>query len=124
MTLVAPDLDEIRACLDEVKDPCSLGAGTPLGLGEMGMIERVLIDDDQIVVGLRLTAPSCYMHGWFIEEINREVGSVAPGWKVQVEFDAGMNWSPDLMSDEVKARRAEVNRRRAIELRERRQVAR
>ena len=90
---------EVLRILDEIKDPCSVGFGDPMGLAEMGLIRSVDISPaGDVNVCLRLTSPFCEMIGFFkttaLDKI-RELPSVG---SVVVEADSGFDWSPDFMS--------------------------
>ena len=70
---------QITAQLDEIKDPCSLAAGTPMGLAEMGLVDAVEIaDSGAVLVKLRLTSPFCHMIGYFTKEVARRIEAL-PG---------------------------------------------
>lgn len=100
--------DEILRVLDEIKDPCSVGFGDPMGLAEMGLIRDVEISlDGDVSVCLRLTSPFCEMIGFFkntaIDKI-RELPSVR---SVVIEADSGFDWSPEFMSPARQQQRRE-----------------
>ena len=98
--------ERIAAVLDEIHDPCSIATGDPLGLREMGLVERIDVAADGAVhVGIRLTSPTCIMVGLFRSEIEDRLRALgAPA--VEVSFDGGLDWSPDDMTEEVRRRRA------------------
>jgi metal-sulfur cluster biosynthetic enzyme len=111
MTVVsATELEErVRDCLRQVKDPCSVATGHPLHLEEMGLVKSVEADADggRVVVNLRLTSPTCVMVGYFVTEIQQLVGQALPEMEdVEVRFDHGFDWTPDMMSEEVRRERA------------------
>jgi metal-sulfur cluster biosynthetic enzyme len=90
---------EVLRILDEIKDPCSVGFGNPMGLTEMGLIRSVDVSPaGDVNVCLRLTSPFCEMIGFFkttaVDKI-RELPSVG---SVSVEADSGFDWSPEFMS--------------------------
>jgi metal-sulfur cluster biosynthetic enzyme len=102
--------DDIRACLREIKDPCSVATGHPLHLEEMGLVRSVEVDTgaSRAIIDLRLTSPTCVMVGYFVTEIEKLVREVAPQiTDVEVRFDQGFEWTPDMMSEDVKRARAE-----------------
>lgn len=104
----------IRATLDEIKDPCSLAVGTPLGLSEMGLVKDVAIGGDGAVrIALRLTSPFCHMIGFFKAEAIRRVGALEGVSSVELAADSGLDWSPADISPAGQARRAD--RLRAME---------
>jgi metal-sulfur cluster biosynthetic enzyme len=100
---------EIRSRINLIGDPCSVAHGTPTGLDDMGLVERVDIDPDgDVTVHLRLTSPSCYQIGYFANEIKKLVGEVSGVRSVEVQCDMGLDWSPSMMSDDARARRRET----------------
>jgi metal-sulfur cluster biosynthetic enzyme len=99
----------IRDCLHQIKDPCSVATGYPLHLEEMGLVKSVEVDADarRAVVDLRLTSPTCVMVGFFVTEIQRLVTEAIPEIdEVEVLFDRGFDWTPEMMSEEVRRARA------------------
>ena len=61
--------EQIVAALDQIKDPCSVATGLPMGLAEMGLIKAVRISEaGEVDIDLRLTAPFCHMINFFQEE--------------------------------------------------------
>jgi metal-sulfur cluster biosynthetic enzyme len=99
----------IRDCLHEIKDPCSVATGYPLRLEEMGLVKSVEVDAEagRAIVDLRLTSPTCVMVGYFVTEIQRLVTEAIPEIDdVKVLFDRGFDWTPDMMSEEVRRARA------------------
>lgn len=103
-----PDLAAaIRTTLDEIKDPCSLAAGTPLGLNEMGLVKHVAVGADGAVsIALRLTSPFCHMIGFFKAEALRRVGALEGVTSVELSADNGLDWSPRDIAPAAQARRA------------------
>lgn len=103
-----PDLEiAIRAVLDEIKDPCSLAAGTPLGLSEMGLVKTVAIaGDGSVAIDLKLTSPFCHMLGFFQAEAMRRVGALDGVSSVELTADNGLDWSPRDIAPAAQARRA------------------
>ncbi len=99
---------QIGRALGAVKDPCSVAAGTPLGLDEMGMVGRVEMGvDGAVTVWIKLTSPTCVLLGYFVSEIQAHVGAVEGVTSVEVIFDAGLDWEPDLMTASVSIERRE-----------------
>jgi metal-sulfur cluster biosynthetic enzyme/alkylhydroperoxidase family enzyme len=105
--LVMPlSITQIRQLLNTVGDPCSVANGTPLGLVDMGVIGDVTISRDrQIVIPLRLTSPSCYMVGYFIEEIRTKLSTLTDVEQIDVRPDLGLDWTPEMMTENGKERR-------------------
>jgi metal-sulfur cluster biosynthetic enzyme len=110
MALPRAELEErIRSCLHRIKDPCSVATGHPLHLEEMGLVKSIEVDseDGHVLVDLRLTSPSCVMVGYFVTEIQKLVREAIPDIAdVEVRFDQGFEWTPEMMSAEVRRARA------------------
>lgn len=98
---------DIRTALDSIEDPCSVAVGLPLGLAEMGLVERVEFAPGSGLVRLhlRLTSPTCMMAGYFATRA-QEVLRALPGIEaVQVQIDQGLDWTPDMMTASAQQRR-------------------
>ena len=98
----------IAAELDRILDPCSLASGAPMGLVEMGLVDRVDISGSgEVEVHLRLTSPFCHMIGFFHVEAERRLSALAGVRRVEVVADQGLDWSPARISPAAQARRAD-----------------
>jgi metal-sulfur cluster biosynthetic enzyme len=102
-----PELRElILAELDEIKDPCSLATGLPLGLAEMGLVREVAVSrDGSVTVELRLTSPFCHMIGFFKTEAAARIGRLPGVAAVTLNADNGLDWSPRNISPAAAERR-------------------
>jgi metal-sulfur cluster biosynthetic enzyme len=99
----------IREELDEIKDPCSLAAGQPMGLSEMGLVRDVEISaDGDVAIAMRLTSPFCHMIGFFKSETIKRIGALPGVRSVTMTADQGLDWSPNDISPSAAARRSEV----------------
>lgn len=109
-------LREINHRINSVGDPCSVAHGSPLGLVDMGMVESVVVGDDgHLRVGMRLTSPSCYMVGYFGEEIRARMADLPQITEVTVEFDTGLDWTPQLMTEAGRLKRRQALAARGVE---------
>ena len=110
-----PAEPDIRAILDEIKDPCSVAASIPMGLDEMGIVKSVNIaGSGQVEIGLRLTSPVCEMIGYMRNEAIAKIGALPGVTGVSVSYDSGLDWDHDMIAPEAQVRR----RRRLAMLRE------
>jgi metal-sulfur cluster biosynthetic enzyme len=76
-----------------------------MGLVEMGLIESVQAEGDELTVNLRLTSPVCMMVGLLTSQI-REAAMKVPGVSaVEVKCDQGLDWYPEDIDKEAVARR-------------------
>jgi metal-sulfur cluster biosynthetic enzyme len=97
---------DIRATLDDIKDPCSVAASIPMGLDEMGIVKSVAIaDSGQVDIGLRLTSPVCEMIGYMRKEAIARIGALPGVTGVSVSHDSGLDWDHDMIAPEAQARR-------------------
>lgn len=97
---------DIRAILDEIKDPCSVAASIPMGLDEMGIVKSVKIaGSGQVEIGLRLTSPVCEMIGYMRKEAMAKIGALPGVTGVSVSHDSGLDWDHDMISPAAQARR-------------------
>ncbi|MFN0193280.1 MAG: metal-sulfur cluster assembly factor [Aestuariivirga sp.] len=94
----------VLAALDLIVDPCSRTIGHPLGIRQMGMVERVDIADGSVAVTLLPTFPACVFLGFFEAEVERRL--VALPWcnAVTVKFcPATQAWDESRLSPEAHA---------------------
>jgi len=104
---------EVRQLLDSIGDPCSVAQGVPMGIGEMGLVERVEVDPDgNVEIALRLTSPACMMVGYFKVEAERLARSIDGVRAVTVNSDTGLDWRPEMISPAAQARRRQALRER------------
>lgn len=103
-----PDLrhTNIIAALDEIKDPCSVANGTPMGLAEMGLIGTLDVSDTgEVAIEMRLTSPFCHMIGYFKVEAQERLMKLPGVTSVAFSADQGLDWSPAMMSATARERR-------------------
>lgn len=101
--------EAILAALDEIKDPCSVASGAPLGLVEMGLIKQLDISGTgEVDISLCLTAPFCHMIAFFQKESTTRVGALPGVTQVTLKPDNGLDWSPSRMSPAAQARRRQL----------------
>lgn len=101
-----PTEQDVRRCLDDIHDPCSVAAAVPMGLSEMGLVESVAIADSGAVqIGLRLTSPFCEMVPFMQKEAVKRVSALDGVTAVDVHHDAGLDWDHDLIAPAARARR-------------------
>lgn len=102
-----PSALAVREQLDEIVDPCSEARGTDISIVEMGLLKSVEVSDGHVHIDLRITSPSCMMVGYFIEQSQERVGSLAGVEEVTLSTDAGMDWREEMMADSALERREE-----------------
>ena len=101
--------ERILAELDQIKDPCSVASGSPLGLVEMGLIKQLEISETgEVHIQLCLTAPFCHMIAFFKKESSVRIGRLQGVTSVSLAPDNGLDWSPKRMSPAAQARREKL----------------
>ncbi len=107
------DIVEIDRRLDVVKDPCSLAAGTPLGLAEMGLVRGRDYDrtTGTLTVRLCVTSPACFLSGQMVDGIRGQLADIPGVRTVEVEIDSSHRWSHD---DATPAARDRLTHNRAV----------
>ena len=90
--------DDIRAQLNEIIDPCSIAAGAPAGLVEMGLVREVTVREapDGAVVRVRigLTEPGCMMGASFVVRARESLERLPGVGHVDVELEHDCDWTP------------------------------
>jgi metal-sulfur cluster biosynthetic enzyme len=98
------DLDPIHAALGRVVDPCSIATGVPINLLDMGMVKQVVDEQGVVCVTLRLTSPICWQAGNIIAAVEAAVGALPGVVSVECRLDPGVEWMPDMMSQDARAK--------------------
>jgi metal-sulfur cluster biosynthetic enzyme len=106
----------VRSALDEVRDPCSVAAGVPAGLVEMGLVQSLDVTDDPggavVRVAIRVTEPTCLMGPSFASGARARLARVRGVAQVVVELSDDPSWSPVDMTPAYRTRLAEHRRAR------------
>ncbi|HEX6715013.1 MAG TPA: iron-sulfur cluster assembly protein [Thermoleophilaceae bacterium] len=112
--------EAIRAELNTIVDPCSVAAGAPAGLVDMGLVRRLEVDETRggctIRLTIGLTEPGCMVGASFVARA-RELLSELPGVaRVDVALEHDCDWSPRDLDPEyaMRLRDARAVRRSAI----------
>lgn len=107
-----PTKDAVRRALDEVIDPCSAANGTNFSIVDMGLLEDIEIEGNNVTVAMHLTSPECMMIPHFMKEVDEKVGRLDGVESVDLETDYGFEWTPSMMSEKAKEVRRERMRTR------------
>jgi metal-sulfur cluster biosynthetic enzyme len=108
MSSERPTEEAVRARLEKVIDPCSEANGTDLNVIEMGLLKSIQIADGSVTVDLRVTSPHCMMTPFFVEQIEEHVEPLSGVDEVEVEFDAGFEWTPEYITEAGQQKRDRV----------------
>ena len=114
---------EIRAALDAVLDPCSVVAGAPAGLVQMGLVRALELREGEtgamIPVRIGVTEPGCLMGASFAAQARAQLERLDGVAHVEIELDHANDWMPRDM-DRNYSRRLDAmraTRRAALERR-------
>lgn len=107
----------VEAALNSVVDPCSAAAGAPAGLTEMGLVRGVEVapgvaGGQHVSVVIAVTHPGCMMAPVFAVRAERAVSELAGVESVDVDVDAGFQWSEEELSESYRSRLLDVRARR------------
>ncbi|EFL29243.1 conserved hypothetical protein [Streptomyces himastatinicus ATCC 53653] len=109
----------IREVLNGITDPCSITAGVPAGMDDMGLISDIQVRDDsddgggqRISVMFGLTDPTCMLLGSFANEARERLAALPGVTAVDVTLDHEMEWTPDMLAPHYQQRLAEHRERR------------
>ncbi|MFF5301956.1 metal-sulfur cluster assembly factor [Streptomyces sp. NPDC013161] len=103
---------QIRAALNEILDPCSITAGVPAGLDDMGLVGDIHVRDDgadgqRISVTVGVTEPSCVLIGSFATEARARLTALTGVSAVDVRLADDFDWTPDRLAPRYRQRLAE-----------------
>jgi len=88
----------IRAELNEIIDPCSVVAGAPAGLIEMGLVRGLSVHETpagmEIELRIGVTEPGCMMGASFAIKARERLEALAGVAAVDVQLDHTADWEP------------------------------
>lgn len=88
-------LDAVREALSVVYDPCSVAAGRPINIVDLGLVVSARVENDgDLVIVLRTTFPACTMAPHLVRAAEASAGEIVGVRSVRVEVDQGFTWSP------------------------------
>lgn len=104
--------DRIRAELDRITDPCSVAAGAPAGLVEMGLVRNLTVtpapDGAEVRLTIAVTEPGCLMGAAFAAQARDRLSALAEIGAVLVDIDHDADWLPSDLTPAYRLRLAEV----------------
>ena len=94
----------VRHCFESIYDPCSVAAGTPVSLYDMGLLKGwELSDEGRLAVRLCVTFGACTMAPHFVRAAEETLGKLEGVREVTVEIDTSVLWSTECMTDRGRA---------------------
>jgi metal-sulfur cluster biosynthetic enzyme len=95
----APALDaQIRDVLSHIHDPCSIAAGRPISLIDMGLVRGWTLERGTLTITFCVTFAGCTMAPHFTEAAARDLAVIEGIGRVCVRIDTDFVWTPDLMT--------------------------
>ena len=91
--------DRVVELLKTVYDP-----EIPVNVYDLGLIYRIELNDDltQLDVDMTMTAPSCPMADFIIEDVRQKLESIEGLTAVNVNLVFEPEWNKDMMTEEAK----------------------
>ena len=110
--------DDARAIFDSITDPCSVSAGAPLSILDMGIIEKCDIESDGLVrIALLPTFPGCRFVAIFEDVIRQRFEELEWCRAVEIDFlPPTVVWDESRMTTEARSRVEHVRQQRRREL--------
>ena len=104
-------IDQIRSFVQRtantIFDPCAMGAGLKIGMGDMGLIRTVEAQPAkagwQVSILIRFTGPECLNYFYFKQNLEREIGRHPQVRSVKVDFCEVFDWSFEAMAPAARA---------------------
>jgi metal-sulfur cluster biosynthetic enzyme len=104
--------DTVRAELNLIVDPCSVAAGAPAGLVEMGLIRALTVtptpEGASVQVRIGVTEPGCLMGAAFATQARQRLTALPGVHEVTIELDHAADWLPTDLAPTYQLRLAEV----------------
>jgi metal-sulfur cluster biosynthetic enzyme len=102
----------VRAAINTIIDPCSVALAEPVGLVDLGLLERVAVSGDAVEVTLIPTSPHCLFLGLFEEQVEERLSKLPWVRSVKVSLDEGETiWDKTRMAPQARER---LQRRRKV----------
>jgi metal-sulfur cluster biosynthetic enzyme len=106
--------DRVLEGLEDVIDPCSITAGAPLSVVDMGLLNELSVDADGAVhVSMRATSAMCTMIAGIMKVAEERLARVEGVTQVEIKLCSGAIWTEADMTErgrQVLAARRERSR--------------
>ncbi len=96
---VETDLDrQIKSALGQVYDPCSIAAGRPISLVDMGLVTEWAFADGALSITFCVTFAGCTMAPHFVEAARVELSKIKGVREVITQVDTDYIWTPPALA--------------------------
>ena len=90
--------DAIRAVLSRIHDPCSIAAGRPISVLDMGLVRGWELDAEGVLtVTFCVTFAGCTMAPHFAQAAADDLAALPQVTRVETVIDTDFVWTPDKM---------------------------
>lgn len=86
--------DQVRAVLARIHDPCSVAAGRPTSVLELGLVLGWALQDGVLRLRFCVTFPGCTMAPHFTEAAARDLAALPGVERVETTVDTAHDWTP------------------------------
>ncbi|TDV48664.1 metal-sulfur cluster assembly factor [Actinophytocola oryzae] len=104
--------ERVREALNTIIDPCSVVAGAPVGLVDLGLVRQLTVtpapDGAAVLVRIGVTEPACLMGASFVVRAKEVLDAIPEISTVDVGLDHAADWTPDDIAPAYQLRLAEV----------------
>jgi metal-sulfur cluster biosynthetic enzyme len=93
--VITPDRDAILESLGNILDPCSVSAGRPMDIVQMGLIGELRIVGASVHLTLVLTEPACWFSKDLMDFAKNRIEMTQGVQEAVVVLDTEIVWTPD-----------------------------
>lgn len=86
--------DQVRSVLGRIHDPCSVAAGRPTSVLELGLVLGWVLERGVLTVRFCVTFPGCTMAPHFTQAAARDLAALPEVGRVETVVDTGWEWVP------------------------------
>jgi metal-sulfur cluster biosynthetic enzyme len=109
--------DRVMEGLEDVIDPCSVTAGAPLSVVDMGLINELCVDEEGVVrVSMRATSAMCTMIAGIMKVAEERLARVEGVSRVEIKLCSGGIWTEADMTERGRRTLAARRERSRVEV--------
>jgi len=105
----------VRDMANQIPDPCGLAQSQSIGMADMGLLRAIEAVNKNgawsVTIRARVTSPECLHFVYFERELRAALRTLPEIGEVHVEWDNGLDWTPEDMNDVARARLRERRNR-------------
>ena len=92
--------ERVMEGLEDVIGPCSVTAGAPLSVVDMGLLNELYVDEDGVVrVSMRATSAMCTMIAGIMKVAEERLARVQGVTRVEITLSSGAIWTEADMTE-------------------------